>query len=369
MTKSTTPDASLITPLLESLVRIGAPTGREHRRAAFIRDWLTRQGVPNVQMDEVQNVFVRLGPPGPALMLDAHTDTVFPDEHLTIDKRPDGRWFCPGIMDNTAACAILMVYARHLLQHPPAIPLLISFTVGEEGRGDLLGIKKLLQSQRDTVAAVIALDLNLDAYTRRCVGSTRFNITFAVPGGHSWNDFGRPSALHAAAQWIATLPSLAPWRPAYLTYNVGTLQGGTGVNAIAADAQLQLDLRSIDPAALQQVETDILASLGQQAQTTPSLTITPQCIGRRPAGQLPPGHPLIALLEQTHQRLNLPLTENARSTNANWPTHLGLPALCTGLVTGGGVHTRDEFLHTPSLHTGLTKLATLLQFASAQWPL
>ncbi len=347
--------------LLETLVQVGAPTGAEANRAAWIARWLRDHGVPNVAVDDVHNVTARLGPEGPApLLIDAHTDTVFDDERPPLIKTSD-RWSAPGIMDNTAACVLLMCWAEQVVRGsiPLPGPVLLSFTVGEEGQGDLRGVKHLSQRWRERPAAALVLDLALEEFSRVCVGSDRVKVLIGCRGGHSWNDFGDPAATHAACRWIAGLDRVAPWSRDRLSYNVGILRGGDRVTTLACEAEVWLDLRSTEPALLAEAKDAVLRSL-REAVPEPDYTVQVEPFGFRPAGELPEAHPLVAALRETQAELGLSLTHRPLSTNANWFIHEGVPSLCTGIVRGAGYHGRDEYIETASLAPGWQKLVRLI---------
>lgn len=343
--------------LTRQLAAIGAPTGEEDRRATFVLNWLRSAGMPQAYQDGAGNVLARLGPADqPLLLLDAHLDTVFPDHALEVRETGDGLWHCPGIFDNTATCALLMIYARCVARQPGAAPMLLSFTVGEEGEGDLRGIRHVIDHGEEKPAAAVVFDLDAGTFSRQCVGSTRWRIGFEAEGGHSWHHFGRPSALHAACRWAASLESLMPWRAYELTYNVGRLTGGHSINAIAGDASLWLDLRAIDPDELVEAEQQILGSLHR----IEDIRVTAEGIGRRPAASLPEDHPLITAVRRAHIAVNVPLQEHACSTNANWPAHRGIPCVCVGLLTGANIHTRAEYLDPTSIGPGLVLLEAII---------
>ncbi|MFA9477773.1 M20/M25/M40 family metallo-hydrolase [Phycisphaerales bacterium AB-hyl4] len=347
--------------LLAAIVQVGAPTGGEAVRAAWIARWLREQGVGNVEIDEVHNVTVRLGPEeGRPLLIDAHTDTVFDDERPPLTKTAT-RWCAPGIMDNTAACALLMCWAAQVGSGLVALPrpVLLSFSVGEEGQGDLRGVKHLSQVWRDRPTAALVLDLGLEEVSRVCVGSDRMQVTIGCRGGHSWNDFGDPTAIHAACRWIADLEKVAPWSRNRLSYNVGILRGGDRITTLAATAEVSLDLRSIDPALLAEAKEAVLRSLHTAAPAS-AYSVRVEPVGFRPAGALPETHALLAALQETHRELDLPLTERPLSTNANWFIHQGVPSLCTGIVRGAGYHSREEYIEVASLAQGWQKLTRLV---------
>lgn len=359
-------NANAVAELLEKLVTIGAPTGHEARRSQFIEQWLHEQGVVQIETDDLHNIVIQFGSAdSPGLLLDAHIDTVFGERELTLHKLSDDRWACPGIQDNTASCAVLMSFAAAWAKHgAPPFPVTISLTVGEEGEGNLRGIRAVMDRHAQHIAFALMLDLDLDAYARVCVGSVRTRLKWKTTGGHSWGDFSRPSATHEAASLIAEIKDLAAWRAKYLSYNVGTLHGGDGINKIAGEAEATVEIRSINASELQATQAAFEQLLEKRRKTLPDVQLEATTIGIRPASELDASHPAVAMIAAVHEAMNLPLSERPMSTNANWPGSLGIPALCTGLVHGSGIHTRAEEMQPSSLAKGIIKLDAILQ----RWP-
>lgn len=347
-------------PLLEQLASIGAPTGDEGRRAEFIRSWFDNLRPGLATVDAIHNVTIDLSEGAERVwLMDAHTDIVFDDLELTVTK--DGPvWRCPGVFDDTVSCVFLMLLGRKLLALGKPLPLIITFSVGEEGQGDLVGIRALGERLKPRLAGAWLMDLNLDAVTRAAVGSRRWRVHWTGPGGHSWGGFGNPSAIHALGCWIHDLATVADWKNRQLSYNVGRIEGGTTVNAIAEHASCLLDLRSVDPGVLESTAEAVQKTAARVAASH-SVDVRFEPIGFRPAGAVPDEPPLLKILEQIQNELGLPFSTVANSTNANALLALDIPATCTGLARGGGVHTRDEWLDTEPLPTGWRKTWALAQ--------
>lgn len=345
-------------PLLEQLTSIGAPTGDESRRADFIHRWFEDLRPGSATVDGIFNVTVDLSAGAERVwLIDAHTDIVFDDLELTIRK--DGPiWRCPGIIDDTACCVFLMLLGRELLSLGKPLPLIITFSVGEEGQGDLVGIRTLGERLKPRLAGSWLLDLNLDAVTRAAVGSRRWRVKWTAPGGHSWGNFGEPSAIHALGRWIHELATAAKWEKRQLSYNVGRIDGGTTVNAIAENASCLLDLRSVDPSMLD-ATAESVQKIASKVAVAHSVDVHFEPIGFRPAGVVPDQPPLVQMVEKIQHDLDLPCTTVVNSTNANALLALDIPATCTGLVRGGGVHTREEWLDTQPLPVGWKKVWAL----------
>lgn len=345
-------------PLLEQLCEIGAPTGQEQRRAAFIRDWLNAVRPDAARIDEDDNVLVDLAAGRPAWLLDAHTDIVFPDERLSVRKE-GAKWHCPGIYDNTVACVFLMQLARQFLATNSPAPFLISFTSGEEGSGNLRGMRGLMARQSERIRGAFAFDLRVDTVTTAAVGSERLNTRWTAAGGHSWKDFGQSSAIEMAAEWITSLRTMQPWENGRISYNLGEIRGGTGINVIAATAEVSFEIRSADAALLKPAASEARRVAEEIAQLRNG-TVSFELIGSRPAAIVPPDWKGMDVLREVHDELALGWNDQVNSTNANAILAVGVPATCTGLVRGENIHTREEWLETETLPLGWAKLQGLI---------
>ncbi len=358
--KQTPPDYPEDFPeLLDALTRIGAPTGAEKRRVDFIESWIRKETGLVCGRDAIDNLWVDLsGGDSGIFLLDAHTDIVFADETLDVVKDGD-RWRAPGIYDNTACCVQLMLLLREFARLKTTLPFMVSFTVGEEGTGDLRGIREIVRQHGSRLAEVCAFDLGLDKITVQAVGSVRWKVTFRGKGGHSWGDFGTASAIHAAAEWIHSLATRFPWERYTHSYNAGVIQGGTGVNAIAEVTEVLLDLRSTDAEALKEraaaIEKDLEVLSGKGG-----VQILFERIGYRPAGKTPRESKALAAIHVALKHLGMEAKERASSNNANAPLDAGIPATCTGLASGEGIHTREEFLYLSSTRPGWQKLCLIV---------
>jgi len=346
--------------LLQLITEIGAPTGQERARAEAIARWFDQLQPGLAVRDELHNVVVDLsGGKAGLWLLDAHTDTVFADSALCVVK-DDSVWRCPGICDDTISVVFLMLLIRELLERGERWPLIFSFTVGEEGEGDLRGIRAVGERLQKRVRGAWAVDFRLDYATTAAVGSKRWRITWTAAGGHSWGDFGQPSAIHAMSEWISSLSAAAEWKPFTLSYNVGKVSGGTTVNSLAENAACVLDLRSVNPELLKQASAAVLAKAREIAGRH-SVKVSCEAIGDRPAGMVPNDPPLFEWIQEIHSELGIPLNAIANSTNANALLALGIPATCTGLSLGEGNHTREEWLELQSVPIGWRKLWKMVE--------
>jgi acetylornithine deacetylase/succinyl-diaminopimelate desuccinylase-like protein len=333
---------------------VPAPTFQEEERAVLVAD-LFREAGCQTRRDAVGNVVCALGDPdAPAVVFAAHLDTVFgreqPIEIVHDEER--GRIIAPGIGDNSLGVAALLHLARLFGGRGPAArPLVLAATVGEEGLGDLRGAKHLLSeiSCRGFVAIEGAM---LDRIEIGGVGSTRYRVTYRGPGGHSWSDRGTPSAVHGLITRAAAF--LSDRAPPNVSVNIGRIQGGTSINTIAAEAAIELDLRSEDAASLEGVAHRAAAHFGAAPR---GIDRSIELIGQRPSGRTPPNHPIVQAAREARRRAGLePAEEGTSSTDANAAYGRGIPAITVGVSTGGNAHRPDDYIDVEPIGNGLRAL-------------
>ena len=361
---------AFVKPLLDLTVdiqQIPAPTFAEVKRAQFIKGLFEAEGLQDVAMDEIDNVYGCLPGEGQArpLIISAHLDTVFPAEtDLTVQKSRR-RIIGPGIGDNSLGVAALFGLVWLLREHKISLPgdLWFVANVCEEGLGDLRGMRAVVDRFGANVHAYLIIEgLSLGYIQHRALGVQRYHITAKTTGGHSWSDYGRPSALHELASLVTQLTAMPLPEYPRTTMNVGRMGGGTSINAIAAEAWLELDLRSESP----QVLAELARRVEKLIETTsrPELRMEAKIIGKRPAGEIPTNHPLIKLAEACLREQRLEPRLMIGSTDANVPLSRGLPALVLGVTNGTGAHTTGEFINTEPVGRGMEQL---LQFVSKVW--
>jgi tripeptide aminopeptidase len=285
----------------------------------------------------------------------AHLDTVFGPEQPIEIVRGEGRIAAPGIGDNSLAVAALLALARRLAARPPGRPVVLAGTVGEEGLGDLRGAKHLVASTE--CRSFIAVEgISLNAIEVGGVGSERYRVTYHGPGGHPWSDRGTPSAVHGLIARAGELVAIDPGPGGVL--NVGRVHGGTSVNTIAAQATLELDLRSRDPARL----TALAARAGALLRRAPDgLEALVERVGQRPAGAIDTDHPLLQAARHARAMAGLePAEEGFSSTDANAAYGRGIPAITVGVSTGGHAHRLDEYIDEAPTAAGVRALERLL---------
>ena len=362
---------SKLLDLAVAIQQVPAPTFHEAQRAEFVRQRFLEESLEDVAIDPAGNVYARLAskrqPPAerlPPLVLSAHLDTVF---SLDIDphvRREPDRILAPGIGDNSLGVAGLIGLARALHTRGISLPgdLWLVANVCEEGLGNLRGMQAVVERFGPSPLAYIVVEgMALGQVYQRGLGVRRYRIRVHTAGGHSWIDYGQPSAVHELAALSTRITALKlPSRPR-TTLNVGILSGGSSVNTIAAEAMLELDLRSESAAALQ----DLAGKVEQIVHSAhkPGVTVELETIGQRPSGELPPEHRLVRLAQDCLRAEGVEARLNIGSTDANLPLSLGYPAITIGLTTGGRAHTVHEFINTAPLAKGMEQLVNLVSRA------
>jgi tripeptide aminopeptidase len=360
--EAVTPDVLELTALISA---VPSPTGEEAAKSLLVERLFATAGLAT-ERDAIGDVVGVI--PGrqssrtgtSKLVVAAHIDTVFPIGTPLEIKRTSGRLTGPGVGDNSVAvaAAIKLADLLRIAGEVPAVDLLLTGNVGEEGLGNLRGIREVLTSRSD-IGAVVALEgHNLGRVTHVAVGSRRFRISVKGPGGHSWGDFGRPNAIHGLSKLIAELDAIPLPRSPKTTLNVGMISGGVSVNTIAPEASCLLDLRSIDESALRRL-SDRVTRLVDRSNRGNAVEYTAESIGERPAGVVAVDSPIVQIAANTLAALGLEPSFDASSTDANVPIAAGIPAVCVGLTTGGNVHRTDEYIDLDPVPMGITQLALL----------
>ncbi len=361
-------------------VAIAAPPFAEQRRAAWVAARFAELGLDGVGLDEEGNALGALGggPGGKVIVLSAHLDTVFPADTAVNPTLNGTRLQAPGACDNGAGLAALLAIAASLRHAGWAPPCRIVFlgNVGEEGEGNLRGVRHIYGQApwRGAIAAHLALDGagNTVAVTG-ALGSRRFEVTVEGAGGHSWADAARPNPLLALALALTRLKerrdtlSTAPGE-ARSTWNIGSLEGGSAINAIPATATGRFDLRSTDTDELLRLEVELhravehaVLAVNAGAAVEHALRACVRNIGDRPAGALPEDARILALLRAVDRHLGLRTELRTASTDANIPLSLGVEALSLGAGgEGGGIHTTGEWFDARGRDLGLRRILLLL---------
>ncbi|MGD0842366.1 MAG: M20/M25/M40 family metallo-hydrolase [Candidatus Acidiferrales bacterium] len=357
------------------ITEIPAPPFAESTRAAYLAKLLAAAGL-RVRIDSTGNVIgERASAAGSGdnkiVLVTAHLDTVFP-AGTNVKVRRDGvRLLAPGISDNGTGLATLVAVARALRDANVSTreTILLVADVGEEGEGNLRGVRALVQEYRDRLGAVIALDgAATDYVATSALPSRRFDVIVTGPGGHSWSDFGVPNPIHALGRAITKLADTqVPTNPR-TTFNVGRIEGGTSVNAIPERASMSIDLRSESDSELARLEremradvqsavADEMAAARARGLAAQPLAVEINLVGSRPGGELPENSPLLAALDAADRAVGNQSRRERVSTDANIPLSLGIPAISIGCGgAAGGAHTVEEWYDPTDRAMGLQRV-------------
>lgn len=360
-------DPQLVDRVLDLAIeiqQIPAPTFDEKKRGEFIYGRFLQENLLDVEIDEIGNVLGRLPGRGntPPIVISAHLDTVFPSGIVLLCERLDEKIIGPGIGDNAVGLAGLFGIVWELNQQQVNLnsDLWLVANVGEEGLGDLRGMREVVNRFSDQIQAYIVLEgMALGQVYHRGLGVRRFRIKTNTSGGHSWVDYGKPSAVHELAQIISRLLEIRIPENPRTSLNVGVISGGISVNTIAAEATLDMDLRSEDIISLEELVKSV-QDIVQESQS-PEVQVNIELIGQRPVGEISKNHPLVALAVQGLEMVGVQPRLNIGSTDANIPLSLGYPAICLGLTTGNGAHTVHEYINLPPLELGLKQLLFVIK--------
>jgi tripeptide aminopeptidase len=348
-----------IAELTTLLTEVPAPTNDEGDRAELLARILTEHGFEDVRADALHNVTAVISGKRSdrCVLLAAHSDTVFPRSVDVSVTREGNRLKAPGVGDNTISIATVVLLRTVLeeLEIVPDVDIMVTGNVGEEGLGDLRGMRAVMDANPSVGAAIAVEGHALGRITHQGVGSRRLEVSITGPGGHSWGDFGRPSAIHAAGRLVAQLDAITlPGNPK-TTLNVGVLEGGISVNTIAPEARLVIDMRSLEQDALEQLVRTVEHQIDGIA--THDLTTHTTVVGDRPAGRLPADRGLVPIARAALALVDIEASLDASSTDANIPISRGIPAICIGVASGGNAHREDEYIDLDLVPTGMTQLA------------
>lgn len=361
------------------LTSIPAPTFAEDERGRFYQQRLNELGIKEVKIDRVGNVFgIRPGSGnGPRLVVCAHLDTVFPAGTDTVAKRKEGKIYAPGISDDGRGLAVVLTLVRALnaANIETEGDLIIGATVGEEGLGDLRGVKALF-NDRDDIDGFISIEPGKPERTTYLgTGSKRYSITFKGPGGHSFGDFGIPSPIHALGRAIAKISEIVTAKEPKTTYNVGLISGGTSVNTISETANMFVDMRSTSQQELEALESKVLSILKEAANEenqrwdSEAITLDIKLVGDRPAGSQDAFATIVQTAMGATKALGFePELGDASSTDSNVPIYLGIPAVTLGGGGDfGGAHTLNEYFDPTDAFYGAQKIfLTILGLVGVQ---
>ena len=353
-----------------AIQQIPAPTFAEGQRAAAIFQRFSQSGLEDVYQDDVFNVCGRWpgrDPSRPALLVSAHTDTVFPaGTDLTV-RRAGERVYGPGLGDNSLGVASLFALLDifQTRQIRPMADIWLAANSREEGLGDLGGIRAIWDRLGDRLGAAIVIEgMALGRVYHAGIAVRRLRIVCRAPGGHSWLHFGQPSAVHGLIRLGAAITDFQPPAEPRTTYNIGLIHGGHSVNSLATQAEMYLDLRSEDPASLAALEEEVWQAARQAEQ--PNLSFSIDVVGDRPAGKIGADHPLVRLATAALDAIDQPVAYEKGSTDANVLLANGLPAVTIGNSYGAHAHRLDEYIETAPIANGIWQLLLLTLSAAEQ---
>lgn len=344
--------------LAARIQQVSAPTFKERKRAQFVRALLAAEGLKDISLDAFQNVFARL--PGRhasnPLVVSAHLDTVFSTRKPDL-RIEDNRIHGPGIGDNSLGVAALFGLLWTLREAGEELESDVWLVANsrEEGLGNLRGMQAVVERFGDRARGYLVLEgTALGQVYHRAVGVQRDRVSVTTTGGHSWSDYGSPSAVHTVAQLVSQLAALSlPDKPR-TTLNVGTIAGGTGVNVLASHAQFELDVRSESPDELKALIEKVESTIASARRSDVHVDL--EIIGQRPAGELQSEHRWVQLALDCIAEQGLSGRATSGSTDANIPLSLGLSSIVLGITTGAGAHTQDEYIDTPPVSRGLQQV-------------
>ena len=370
------------------MARIPAPPFAESARGAWLAERFREVGLDDVRIDDVGNVFgVHPGFGQRYVALSAHIDTVFPASTPLNVRQQGSRLYGPGVSDNGAGVTAMLAIASLLravrIRH--ALPFVFIGNVGEEGEGDLRGMRHIFSTPRwkDSIAYSVVLDgAGADTIVAEALGSRRFEVIVRGPGGHSWSDFGAPNPIVILSRAIDTFTSTPVPNAPKTTFNIGVIRGGTSVNSIPESASMKVDIRSTSMTEMERLEQTLRLALNRavEDETLAAEMRSPQqkrpsgvncevvAIGNRPAGELATGSRILHVIRAVDTQLNNTAQVQRASTDANIPLSLGLEAIAIGGGgTGGGAHTLQEWFDSNGRELGLKRiLLTLLALAGAR---
>ena len=341
---------------------IPAPTFKEELRADYVGAAFDEIGLKEISVDKVGNVYGKIkGGDGRPLILTAHMDSVFPIETSLDVTHGDNRIVGAGIGDNAVALGALLELPNDLQISGLQSDVWFVGTVGEEGLGNLHGMKNVVRRFGEEVSGYIVIEgMALGYIYHRGLPISRLRIEANTVGGHSWIHAGRPSAVHALIELSSDLIKFDLPQSPKTTLNIGRIQGGTSINTIASHAEIEIDIRSEAAEEIGAIETQIRDLT--VVMNTGEVTIEMTNIGTRPAGVISEQHPLVLAALESYEAIGKEICIlEAGSTDASYPLSLGLPAICVGITKGGGAHSLNEYIEISHIERGYAALLDLIK--------
>ena len=358
------------------MARIAAPPFGEGPRGEWLRDRFVELGLENVHTDDVGNVLGYLPGVGTRhIAVSAHMDTVFPAGTPLNIRQQGSRLYGPGVSDNGAGVIALLAVAATICECkiPHSLPIVFICNVGEEGEGDLRGMRHIFSGpevENSTLCNVVLDGAGSDTIVAEALGSRRFEVIARGPGGHSWSDFGTPNPILVLARAIQLFAQTPVSPTPKTTFNVGVIRGGTSVNSIPESASMRVDIRSTSMAEMERLEAALRLALDRAveeesrafekrmpARRTSGLSCEVVAIGNRPAGELAPNARILQVIRAVDAQLGNAAQIHRASTDANVPLSLGREAIAIGGGgAGGGAHTLQEWFDCNGRELGLRRI-------------
>ena len=358
--------------LFTNLCKIPSATDHEDEKASFIANWYADNGLYDFEIDSVGNVLYFFGVKAynPIHLFTAHMDTVFSQNTVLEPRVEDGVLYCPGSGDNTVNLAIMMMTVKYLSEtgFEPPCGLIFAADIGEEGLGNLKGIKAIVAEYGVRIEEMVALDLSYGTMINRAVGSKRYEISVTTNGGHAYHDFGNTNSIAVAAEIINGLYNQRLPQDTETTYNIGRIEGGTGVNVIASSCKFIYEIRSTDSQNIEFMDAVLSAVL--ESARGKGAVINAKLLGERPCmGEIDKDKEQF-LLDRAVSALDSSWWSDAGyrfdktlvpgSTDCNITLSKGIPSICIGLAYSEGHHTLSEFTRLDSLIPGMKTLVKFI---------
>jgi len=353
--------------LIEKLSKAKGPSLSEQPRRKVLEDFFYDNGLSSVT-DSAGNLLVQIGsgPWDQTVVFDAHMDVVqqgYTDTIVYENEIMKGL----GVGDNLTAVSMLALLAVSIDKQwisMPIRPLIILFSVGEEGHGNLKGVRQIIDDHKDGPYLFLSFDLSFEEYSIRGLGSTRYKLEVRCPGGHSWEDYGIPSAIDVMMEFFSTLTekfkTVANHHPKTVSFNIGNVEGGEGINSIARWTTACFEFRSVLPEPLDQLHLEVTA-LCKKMNERQNVQLICETTGQRPAASPVKPERIEPLVLDILSGVGEQTRSVIRSTNINATLHAGWPSLCMGLCRSGRFHTHDEYVVLDSLEKGWIVLSTLVE--------
>ncbi|MEA3343980.1 MAG: M20/M25/M40 family metallo-hydrolase [archaeon] len=343
---------------IKKVTLVASPPFAEGKRIMYLNEYVKNLGYKATEIDREGNLRVMLkGESSGLQVFSAHVDTVFPEGTKLEIKESKQSIGCPGICDNSTGVVAALYLMRYIKENNiiPKTDVMFLFNVGEEGLGNLRGIRYFFDTiEQERIIAHICIEGHtIGRLTRKVVGSYRSKVMVMGEGGHSWRDFGNTNAIVVAAEMIRRFAAIKLSKEPKTTLNIGTIRGGECVNAIPAQAEFSVEIRSPDPRALASVKKScdsIVSSMRKDGYKIES-----EVMGERPCGEMNEKW-LVGKIQKVHKLLDIKTIDDVGSTDSNYPISLGLASVTIGVTEGKNTHSVDEYLLKGHIRKGVEQV-------------